>query len=140
MSDRPSWGDYFLGLAAHVATRATCPRLHVGTVLTRDGVVKACGYNGSTAGATHCSDEGCLVVDGHCARTLHSEANAVAQAARDGVRLAGTTAWVSHRPCWPCVKLLANSGIMVVYYGQHYGDPYPLKEPIPVVRYVDESS
>jgi deoxycytidylate deaminase len=30
------------------------------------------GYNGSVAGEVHCIDEGCLIEDGHCIRTIHA--------------------------------------------------------------------
>lgn len=132
---RPSWNDYFLGLARHVSTRATCTRKSVGAVLTRDAVVLSSGYNGSPAGAEHCTDVGCLMIDGHCARCNHAEANAVAQAARNGVRLERSTCYVTAKPCWPCLRLLVNAGVQAVFYDEDYGaTEYPVKLAITVVR------
>lgn len=122
---RPSWETYFLSLAAQVSTRATCPRLSVGAVIVRDRAVLASGYNGSMAGAAHCSDVGCLMVDSSCQRTVHAESNAIAQAARNGVRLDGATAYVTHRPCWSCWKLLRNAGVVSVEWSLDYGRAYP---------------
>lgn len=118
---RPSWTTYFLSLASTVATRATCPRKAVGCVLVRDRVVLATGYNGSIPGAPHCTDAGCLVVEGHCVRTNHAELNAIAQAARNGTRLDGATAYVTLRPCWPCYRALASAGVREIYYAEKYG-------------------
>jgi dCMP deaminase len=117
---RPDWDDYFLGLARQVATRATCDRLHVGCVLVRDRVVVATGYNGAARGLDHCDDAGHDVEDGHCVRAVHAEANAVAQAAREGVRVLGATAYATHLPCWPCFRLLLNAGVTRVVFGEPY--------------------
>lgn len=131
---RPSWQTYFRDLARQVATRATCPRKSVGAILVKNGHVQATGYNGSMAGEQHCDDVGCLMVEGHCARTIHAEVNAVAQAARNGVRLEGAACYVTAKPCWTCLKLLVNSGVKLVWYEEDYGAEYPAKPPITVVR------
>lgn len=117
---RASWDDYFLRLATDAATRATCDRLHVGTVLVRDKMVVATGYNGSLRGQPHCDDVGHLVINGSCQRTVHAEANAIAQAARNGARVDGATAYVTHSPCLGCFKLLANAGIARIVYREAY--------------------
>jgi dCMP deaminase len=54
--ERQSWDEYFMDLAQHVATRATCDRKHVGAVLVRDRRIISTGYNGSIPGQPHCSD------------------------------------------------------------------------------------
>lgn len=41
----------------------------------------------------------------------HAEANAVANAARNGVSLRGSTAFVTHYPCPSCAGQLINAGI-----------------------------
>lgn len=117
---RPSWDDYFAQQAALVATRATCPRLHVGCVLVRDHRLLATGYNGSLPGAEHCEDVGCDIEDGHCVRTLHAEANAVTQAALVGTALAGAVAYTTHQPCWPCSKLLIAAGVCKIRFSSSY--------------------
>ena len=120
--DRGSWDDYFIRIAREVSTRATCDRRHVGCVLVRDKCILATGYNGSLRGLPHCNEPGvgCFMEDGHCTRTVHAEANAIAQAARNGVRLDGATAYVTAFPCWPCFKLLVQAGIARIVYGEPY--------------------
>ena len=119
---RASWDEYFMNITREVATRATCNRKHVGAVIARDRSILATGYNGSIAGLPHCDDECHLMEDGHCVRTIHAEANAVIQAARNGVRIDGAMIYVTASPCFGCFKLLANAGIKRIVYGEFYRD------------------
>lgn len=124
MSARPSWGQYWLEIAQAVSTRSTCPRAAVGAVLvTEDHQLLVAGYNGSLPGERHCIDSGvgCHIEHDHCVRTVHAEANAVAQAAKLGVCLAGSIAYVTHRPCWPCYRLLVSAGVEWIKYRDDYG-------------------
>ena len=120
-SYRPSWDVYFLKLAMLASERATCPRMHCGCVLVNDRHVVSTGYNGSLPGTPHCYTDGCMVVDGHCVRTNHAEINAICQAARHGLQLAGATAYVTNMPCTSCAKALIAAGIrrVVVFSDYH---------------------
>lgn len=114
---RPSWNDYFLAIAEVVSRRSTCPRAHVGAVIvSTDNRILATGYNGSPPGESHCDNVGCLVVDNHCQRTLHAEVNAIAFAARAGVKLQGGKLYIwSSRgdivPCRECEKVRKAAGL-----------------------------
>ncbi|MCD4749433.1 MAG: dCMP deaminase family protein [Thermoanaerobaculales bacterium] len=119
---RVSWDRYFMNLAAQAATRSTCPRKHVGAIIVRDKTVLSTGYNGSLRGASHCTEVGCLMVNGHCIRTVHAEANALVQAARHGTRLEGAEIYVTASPCFDCFKLIVNAGLRTVYFGEFYRD------------------
>ena len=68
-----------------IANRSTCKRAKVGAVLVKDNKVISTGYNGSVSGTEHCIDHDCLVIEGHCVRTLHAEVNAILQGAERGV-------------------------------------------------------
>ena len=61
--------------------------------------------------------------DGHCVRTVHAEANAIVQAAKNGVRIEGASIYVTASPCWGCFRLIANAGITRIYFGEFYRDP-----------------
>ena len=111
-----------MNIAREVSTRATCDRKHVGAVIVRDRSILATGYNGSVRGLGHCDDEGHLMEDGHCVRTIHAEANAVIQAARNGVRIDEATIYVTASPCWNCFKMIANAGLKKIVYGEFYRD------------------
>ena len=122
MDQRASWDEYFMRIARDVATRATCDRKHVGAVLVRDKCILATGYNGSIRGLPHCDEDGHLMEDGHCVRTIHAEANAIIQAARNGVRIEGGTVYVTASPCWGCFKMIANAGCNRIVFGEFYRD------------------
>jgi dCMP deaminase len=115
------WDRYFLDIAKTVSTRATCPRLQVGAVIVRDRNILSTGYNGSTRGTPHCVDEGCLMIENHCARTIHAETNAILQAAKNGVDINGATAYCTHSPCINCLKHLLNAGVSSLVWSQLYG-------------------
>ena len=119
---RADWHTYFMNIARQVATRSTCDRKHVGAVIARDKTILSTGYNGSIRGLAHCDEVGHLMEDGHCVRTVHAEANAIAQAARNGVAIEGAEIYITASPCWGCFRLLANSGIQRIYYGEFYRD------------------
>jgi len=119
---RATWNEYFMNIADQVATRSTCDRKHIGAVIVRDKTILSTGYNGSLKGAPHCDDIGHDMENGHCVRTVHAEANAVAQAAKNGVGIDNSEIYVTASPCLSCFKLLANCGIRVVYYKEFYRD------------------
>jgi dCMP deaminase len=123
MSDqRVSWHEYFMNIADQVATRSTCGRKHVGAVIVRDRTILSTGYNGSLRGAPHCDEAGHDMENDHCVRTVHAEANAVAQAAKHGVRIDQAEIYVTASPCLTCFKLVANAGITKIYYKEFYRD------------------
>jgi len=119
---RASWDEYFMNIAREVATRSTCDRKFVGAVVVRDKIILATGYNGSIRGLPHCDEEGHLMEDGHCVRTVHAEANAIVQAAKSGVRIEGAGIYVTASPCWGCFRLIANAGIVRIVFGEFYRD------------------
>jgi len=117
---KKDWDVYFLELALHVASRATCDRLHVGCLLVREHDIIATGYNGSLSGMPHCDDVGHDMDEGHCVRTVHAEQNAICMAARNGHSTRDATAYVTHHPCWLCFKLLVQAGIKRIVCGSRY--------------------
>jgi dCMP deaminase len=120
---RASWDEYFMRIALEVATRATCDRRRVGAVIVRDRMILSTGYNGSIRGLPHCDEVGHMMEGGHCVATVHAEANAIIQAARNGVRIDGADIYTTDSPCWNCFKLIANSGIRRILFGRFYRDP-----------------
>ena len=121
-SRRPTWDQYFMATAVLIASRSNCERLHVGCVVVTSGERKnrivAAGYNGFLPGTPHHS----RVRDGHEQATVHAEQNAIADAARRGVSVAGSTAYISHFPCINCAKVLAAAGVRVIHYHFDYNN------------------
>lgn len=117
-----------MNIAKAVASRATCNRASVGAVVVSDdNRILSTGYNGSLPGELHCIDVGCLMVNGHCERTVHAETNAVAQAAKYGVSVRGAKmyVWSSHHhtdsgtapTCLKCRQVSTAAGIVQVIEG-----------------------
>ena len=111
-----------MNIASQVATRSTCDRKHVGAVIVRDKTILSTGYNGSIRGLPHCTEVGCLMENGHCVATIHAEANAIIQAAKNGVQIEAGTIYVTASPCWSCFKQVANGGLKRICYREFYRD------------------
>jgi dCMP deaminase len=111
-----------MNIAHQAATRSTCDRKNVGAVIVRDKTILSTGYNGSIRSWPHCDEVGHLMENGHCVATVHAEANAIIQAAKNGVRIDGAELYTTASPCWNCFKLIANAGIGTIYYGEFYRD------------------
>jgi dCMP deaminase len=124
---RADWHTYFMNMARQASTRSTCDRKHVGAVIVRDKTILSTGYNGSVRGMPHCDEVGHEMEDGHCVATIHAEANAIIQAARNGVNINGAEMYTTASPCWHCFKLIANAGIRRIYYGEFYRDERSLR-------------
>ena len=130
MTSRPSWDNYFMQIAAEVATRSTCLRRQVGAILVRERRILATGYNGVPRGLEHCETRGCLreaanVPSGErheLCRGLHAEMNAILQAAVHGVSVAGATLYSTHHPCSLCVKMLINCDARRIVTTEDYPD------------------
>ena len=126
---RLSWDEYFLGLANAASKRATCNRGRSGCVIVRDKQVLATGYVGSPTGLPHCDDVGHLMkkviqedgkITEHCLRTVHSEQNAICQAAKRGISILGATVYTRMTPCRTCAMLLISCGIERVVCERKY--------------------
>lgn len=124
---RPSFDEYFLGIAQAVAARADCTRRQVGAVLVKDNHVIGTGYNGAPSG-----EPGCLTA-GACPRgqqskdavapgssydtgagscvALHAEQNAVLHAVRSP---RGASIYITDEPCDGCARFLRGAGVVRV--------------------------
>src|SRR3989338_6623781 len=114
MTERPSFQEIYLQLAATLARRSTCKRLQVGTVITTEDFRKvlAVGYNWNATGLPNTCDR---EEAGNCG-CLHSEENAVINC--DSPRSIPKIVFVTHRPCVGCAKRLINLGnVQMVYFG-----------------------
>ena len=121
---RLAWEEYFLKIAEVVSSRSTCDRCHVGAAIAKNKVVLSTGYNGSPRGLPHCDDIGHEIIGGCCIRTVHAEANAIAQAARNGTSVEGACIYLTNSPCYDCFKMIINAGISEVKYKDFYMSRY----------------
>lgn len=122
--NRPSWDEYFMLMAKLAATRSTCLAFPVGAVIVKNRQVLATGYNGPPSGSIHCTAQGfCYEGLSSCdasrelpSRSVHAEANAIAQASRHGIPTEGAVIYVTLEPCISCLKLVISAGIKEVFY------------------------
>ncbi|RLC40147.1 MAG: cytidine deaminase [Candidatus Coatesbacteria bacterium] len=127
---RPTFDEYFIGIAKLVATRSTCLRRKVGCVLVKNNRILATGYNGAPSGLPHCDEVGCiretLGIEGgqrhEMCRGLHAEQNAIIQAALHGVSIKDAEIYCTHHPCSVCAKMLINAHILRVKILEDYPD------------------
>lgn len=115
---RLTFEEYLTELVKITARRSTCSRLSVGAIIIRDTRVISSGYNGAPPGFPHCSHQ--PGDDAPCSVSTHAEANAIAFAAKSGIRTDGAGILVTHAPCGACSKLIISSGIKAV----HWLEPY----------------
>lgn len=122
-------------------------RLHVGAIIVKDDRIISIGYNGMPAGwDNNCehteyvgSDEqipspeemkrlGFTGTDNGWYRlktkpeVLHAETNAIAKLARSTESGEGADMFITHSPCLDCAKLIYQSGIRRVWFGEAYRD------------------
>jgi dCMP deaminase len=128
---RPSWDEYFMEICRTVAKRATCDRGRSGCVITKDNRLLVTGYVGAPSGLPHCDQAGHKMkqvvhedgsVTSHCMRTVHAEQNAICQAAKNGISIAGGTLYCKMTPCRTCAMLIINCGIKRVVCEKRYHD------------------
>jgi dCMP deaminase len=113
-----------MSIAKIIATRSTCDRLRAGAVLVKNKRIISTGYNGAPPGLPHCDgDEGHLMEEGHCIRTVHAEENCILQAAfLGGVSTEGSILYTTYSPCYHCFKKLAVGGVRRIVAGKVYRD------------------
>lgn len=112
-----TWTDYFMEMAALVASKSKDPNTKVGCVIiTEDKVVAATGYNGLPRDVEDRPER--MERPAKYLWTSHAEENAVAQAARVGMKLKGGIAFVTHLPCSRCARTLIQAGVVAVYVGR----------------------
>jgi dCMP deaminase len=119
--------DLYMDWARRTSELSHARRLHVGAVIVKDDTVISYGYNGMPAGwDNNCEDE-YLHEDGSItlktrSEVLHAESNAVAKLARSNNSGRDADIFITHAPCLDCAKLIYQSGIRRVFYGENYRD------------------
>lgn len=119
---RTTRDEYYMAIAELTAKRSTCDRANVGAIAIKDKRIIMSGYNGSPSGIAHCNEVGHMLHNGHCIATVHAEQNIIANAAKHGISLEGCTIYVTHQPCFYCLKLLISAGVKYVIYKNSYYD------------------
>lgn len=110
-----NWADYYMGFARHAATKSK-DSTKVGAVLVGpDGEVRLTGYNGPPRGVRDIPQR--FERPAKYLYASHAEANLIAFAAREGIRVVGCAVYVTHMPCASCARSLIQAGVSAVVYG-----------------------
>jgi dCMP deaminase len=129
---KPKLKQAYMRTAETFAELSHARRLHVGAIVVKDDRIISIGYNGMPAGwDNNCEDESVELYSGYegaIHRTvlktkpevLHAETNAIAKLARSTESGLGADIFITHAPCLDCAKLIYQSGINRVYYGENY--------------------
>ncbi len=124
---RMTWEESLMAVATQYALRSVCRFYKVGAVIVGPEYrILAAGYNGPVKGDLHCSEIGCAkweessVFGRKICRGAHAEANAIVNAACQGVSIKDSILIVTVCPCWDCAKLIVNAGIKRVIYLWEY--------------------
>jgi dCMP deaminase len=107
----------YLRMAKIWAENSYCIRRKVGALIVNDRMIISDGYNGTPTGFENiCEDS-----EGHTkAYVLHAEANAITKVAQSSNSSKGATLYTTASPCLECAKLIIQSGINRVVYGEEY--------------------
>jgi dCMP deaminase len=116
------WDDYFLKMTELVASKSKDTSTKCGCVIVnQDHAILTTGYNGLP--------RGCAESDFRNTRPQkyayyeHAERNAIYNAARIGVSLLDSTAYVTGPPCCDCARGLIQSGVSLIVHKDIQMDP-----------------
>ena len=116
LARKQKWHDRYIELAKLISTWSKDPGHHVGSVIVdNDGRILSVGYNGFARGIADTEER---LVDRNVKLnyTIHSEMNALHNAAHSGVSLQHASIYVYGLPvCSECAKGIIQSGIRKVY-------------------------
>lgn len=143
---RPSWDEIFMFLAIGVATRHSCLKRGVGSVIVKDNKVVATGYNGAARGIKSCLELGYCYYE-HLAeqevktnggdlkaikesfkmycQAVHAEANARGQCLPTVAE--GSTIYITNVPCPKCTQdIIITGGVKAIVVWKEYLQNYTL--------------
>ena len=107
----------YLRMAQIWAENSYCVRRKVGALVVKDKMIIRDGYNGTPSGFENICEDDNNVTKPY---VLHAEANAITKLARSNNNSEGSTLYVTASPCLECSKLIIQSGIRRVVYGEMY--------------------
>jgi len=108
----------YVDIVKRVAEESYCERLHVGSLLVKDGNIISFGYNGTPSGMPNICEESDTTYE----YVLHAESNAITKACKSPISTDGATMYCTHACCIHCAKLIIQSGVKTFIYLQDYRD------------------
>jgi len=137
--------NLYMSLAERIAKMSYAKRLQVGSVLVKNDNIISFGWNGMPTGWDNNCEEVEYILKEECQQSdkfmlhngyretahgwsklhskpevLHSEANCLMKVSRSTNSSEGATMFITHAPCLECAKMIYQSGIKEVFYGEDY--------------------
>lgn len=123
--------EWYMEISKIISMRSTCIRAHAGAIIVKNDAVISQGYSGSPRGESNCCDLGICERDRlgiepgknyELCRSVHAEANAIINAARNGVSIIDGRMYIylerldgqkikHDGPCIMCRRMIKNAGI-----------------------------
>ena len=104
-------------MSAICAWHVSGQRTPTGALVVKDKMIISDGYNGTPSGFENVCEDDNNVTKPY---VLHAEANAITKLARSNNNSDGATIYITASPCIECAKLIIQSGIKRVVYGEKY--------------------
>ena len=117
MDKQDKLDERYLRMARIWAENSYCKRRQVGALVVKNKMIISDGYNGTPSGFENVCEDANGITKPY---VLHAEANAITKLARSGNNSDGSTLYVTASPCIECAKLIIQSGIRRVVYGEKY--------------------
>jgi dCMP deaminase len=127
----------YMKTARLFAEHSSAKRKQVGAVIVKDDRIISIGYNGMPAGWDNTCEDMFItqkelspgVFDMNKVtelktkpEVLHAESNAIAKLAKSSESGDGASMFITCSPCIECAKMIYQSGIKEVFYGEDYRD------------------
>jgi len=124
----------FMEMAFSAAKLSKCVSIKVGAILVRDDRVVSMGVNGTVTGVINCCDKfpqwkdaGYITDekrqehhDWSLRNEVHSELNCILAAAKNGIKIEGSTMFSTLQPCSKCLPMLVQAGVKRIVYSDEY--------------------
>jgi len=114
-----NWTEYYIRHQYLASEKSKDPSTKIGALLVRDDNIVSLGYNGFPRGIQD-SQERLENREEKYFYVVHAEANAILNAARNGIATKGSTLYTSGMPCNECAKAIIQAGIKTVVLHMQY--------------------
>lgn len=107
----------YLKMAKTWSNLSKALRKKVGCLIVKDGTIISDGYNGTPSGFENCCETDDFITK---PEVIHAESNAITKLSRSTQSSLNATMYVTISPCVECAKLIIQSGISRVVFGEIY--------------------
>jgi len=114
-----NWTEYYMRHQYLASEKSKDPSTKIGAALVRGDNIVSIGYNGFPRGIED-TQERLNNREEKYFYVVHAEANAILNAARNGIATKGSVLYTSGMPCNECAKSIIQAGIQTVVLHKQY--------------------